>query len=98
VQLFFVEPCVIETMPNEARILQLHGVHECGFNVHQGDRTKVIDNATARGGYVVLSADSKEEMIKSIKDLYQVLVILDQEGNNHIIHTDYEAYYGKDWV
>lgn len=90
VQLFFVEPCKIAKMPSEEEVLKLDGVYECGFNVHQGDESKEIDNATARGGYVILAADSKDEMNEYLKNLYDVLVIEDADGENHIIHTDYD--------
>jgi len=89
VQLFFIEPCTIALMPSEQEILQLEGVYDCGFNVHRGDQTRLIENATARGGYVILTAGSEEEMNKYLNKLYEVLVVEDYGGKNHIIHTGY---------
>jgi biotin carboxylase len=87
VQLFFVEPCWIESMPSEEEIVHLEGVYECGFNLHQGEQAKHIENATARGGYVILHANSQEDMKRFKQELYTVLVIKDRSGKNHIIHS-----------
>lgn len=54
VQLFFVEACQIAYMPYESQVMRIEGVIDCGFNVHEGDHTPAIQNATARGGYIVL--------------------------------------------
>lgn len=86
VQLFFASPCTIDFMPTEEAVMALNGVIDVGFHVAIGDEINSIHNATARVGFAIVSADSKLKLEERLHDLYKVLVILDKEGNNHIIH------------
>ncbi len=89
VQLFFVKSCKIAYIPKEKTVLSCEGVLECGFNIKIGDELGKIENATARGGYVIVTGKTREKLIKNIDELYKVLVVKDIDGNNHIIHTNY---------
>lgn len=88
VQLFFVKPCRIHYMPTVDEIKNLPGVVEVGFHVHKGDTILEISNATSRGGYVVLESNDPVTMKQCIEKLYQVLIILDENRVNHLIHEE----------
>ncbi len=92
VQLFFVEACQIAYMPEESQVMEMEGVIDCGFNVHEGDHTPAIQNATARGGYIVLEGKNRQDLEVRLKKLYESFRIEDEDGNNRLIHTDYETY------
>ncbi len=92
VQLFFVEACKIGKMPDESQVLEREGVLACGFHVHKGGQTPVIQNATARGGYIILEGSNRKELEERIHRLYDWFRIEDEEGRNRLIHTDYDAY------
>jgi len=93
VQLFFASPCQIEYMPTVEEVGFLTGVLDVGFHVAIGDEIKSIKNATARIGYVIVEANSKVELEKRLENLYNVLVINDNKGINHIIHRKLTGAY-----
>lgn len=88
VQLFFSSPCNIHYMPTIENICLLEGVIDAGFHVAIGDEIKLIDNATARAGFVIVEAETKDQLEKRIRALYNRLVIKDVDGINHIIHRE----------
>lgn len=92
VQLFFIEPCTIKEMVSSQDIEGLEGVLGCGFNVKKGDTIDSIENATARGGYVIIEGENREQVDKRLDTLYSLLKVLDEGGNNRLIHTDYNEY------
>jgi hypothetical protein len=73
-------------MPEVEEVMSLRGVLDVGLHVTLRDEIKSIKNATARIGYVIVEADSKVELEKRLKNLYNMLVINDDQGINHIIH------------
>ncbi|WBW98864.1 ATP-grasp domain-containing protein [Oceanirhabdus sp. W0125-5] len=90
VQLFFSNPCKICDMPTEDEIRKLEGVVNVGFNYHVGDTIPKISNATQRIGYVIVAADSKQQLEKRLSLLYKHLKIIDENSNNVIIHRKLE--------
>jgi len=86
VQLFFSQSCKICAMPTEDDIRKLEGIINVGFNYHVGDIIPPISNATQRIGYVIVAADSKSELETRLKSLYEKLKIIDENGENLIIH------------
>ena len=86
VQLFFASPCEINYMPTESDIKSLPGVVEVGFHVSIGDKIESIENATARVGFVIVLANSKEELESRLREVYKKLVIKDKNDVNHVIH------------
>ena len=78
------------------QVLQrLPGVFQAGFNVRAGDQIGSIENATARCGYILLEAESRQELEDRIAGLYDGFKILDEHGTNMVIHTDYERYVSR---
>jgi len=88
VQLFFCAPCKVHFIPEEASIRSMEGIVDVGIALSIGDEVKPIHNATARAGFVIVQADSKKILEQRLNALYDRLIILDQEGNNHIIHRE----------
>jgi len=89
VQLFFSKPCRLVNRPSVEAITRLEGVIACGFNYNSGDTIGRIDNATARAGYCLVEAGSKEELKDLLDKVYEKLQFIGEDGKNHIIHNNY---------
>lgn len=84
VQLFFVEPCVIEKVipPHPG---ELESLVEWGLHLQAGQNQKAIENATARAGFAIFLSESEEKVQRDVKLFYEKMKILDAKGNNRIV-------------
>ncbi len=84
VQLFFVEPCMIEKVippcPEE-----LESLVEWGLHLQVGQDQKEIENATARAGFAIFLSESEEKVQRDVKIFYGKMKLLDAKGNNRIV-------------
>ncbi len=86
VQLFFCEPCTVKRIPDPKQILTLDGVFDYHMNLSVGDQVGDIENATKRAGYLLVEAADKNELEQRLKDIYKFLVIIDENGQNCLVH------------
>jgi biotin carboxylase len=84
VQLFFVEPCVIETV-NPPKPGEVKSLVEWGLHMQAGQNQKEIENATARAGFAIFLSESEEVLQRDVELFYQKMQILDAEGKNRIV-------------
>lgn len=84
-QLFFAAPGKIKEITEIAKIKKLPGVLKAAFNYKVGDNIPDIENATARAGYFIVTADSKKELKERVTKVYNHLKIIDQKGNNLVL-------------
>ena len=84
VQLFFVEPCIIESIippkPGELKSLV-----EWGLHLQAGQNQKEIKNATARAGFAIFLSESEEALQREVKLFYQTMKFLDAKGKNRMV-------------
>ncbi|MGM0603584.1 MAG: ATP-grasp domain-containing protein [Bacillota bacterium] len=85
VQLFFALPGRIADISSTEEILGLDGVSQIGFNFKKGDKIKKIENATERAGYFIVRAGSRDELKERLKEVYDRLKIVNDQGKNLII-------------
>lgn len=83
VLLLFCHPGKIAKITEKNKLLSLPYVLDCGFNYSEGSCIPAVENATARFGHAVLTG-TKESLTKNIKDFYQQLQVLDENGSNLI--------------
>ena len=86
VQLFFAEPCTIQSLTPLDVLDQCPGIIEAGYFKKEGQVIPEIRSATERVGYCLLTAVSKAQMEQRLAYLYQYLKVLDTNGHNRIIH------------
>lgn len=86
VQLFFSEPDRVQTLPELSHILSSDGVIAAGLNIRTGECLKQITDATARAGYAIVRADTREQLEERLCSLYQILQIHNGAGRNIILH------------
>ena len=84
-QLFFARSGEIKKMTASSEIEKLPGVLKAGFNFDLGEVIPDIENATARAGYFIVIADSKNELRERVSYVYNKLKILDERGNNLVL-------------
>ncbi|BES66765.1 hypothetical protein SANA_32040 [Gottschalkiaceae bacterium SANA] len=84
VQLFFVEPCVVETV-NSPKLGEIKSLVEWGLHLQAGQNQKEIENATARAGFAIFLSESEEALQRDVELFYQKMQILDAEGKNRIV-------------
>lgn len=87
VQLFFLKEGKVKSVPKVEEILEIEGVVEAEIFVKAGEKVTSIQNATSRGGYVVIIGKSQEEVEKVVKTVYEVLKIKDIHGENLVLHA-----------
>ncbi len=87
VQLFFARPGKVKKMSNMEDIIKLDGVISGGFNFKAGKHLEEITNATARAGYMIIVGENETELKENLKNAYENLKVIDEEGNNLIIEN-----------
>ena len=85
VQLFFCHPCKLTAMTDRNEVMALEGVLDCGYNYHVGDQVLLTGDATSRAGYVVVMADSYDQLKDRYEKVKQTLAFQDEEGSNPLI-------------
>ena len=91
VQLFFLKEGRIKALTPIHEVLDLEGVVNMGYNVEVSDRVDVIENGAQRGGYVIVTAASKNELEHRLKGVYDKLIILDENDQNMVVHRQLEV-------
>jgi biotin carboxylase len=91
VQLFFANPCTIARLTPLEAVRACPGVLDAGYHVKEGQTMPLIQDATARIGYCIVEAESKEQLELRLKALYNVLHVIDTAGENQIIHRPLEV-------
>ena len=87
-QLFFIKPGKITGMTPLAKIKALSYVIDAGYNFRIGDTVKPLENASQRAGFIIITGSNSEEVELRIKEVYQLLKIFDENGNNLVIDYD----------
>ncbi|MDD2534144.1 MAG: ATP-grasp domain-containing protein [Eubacteriales bacterium] len=91
VQLFFANPCTICALTPLASVLACPGVIDAGYHLEVGKTIHAVDNATARVGYCIVEAANKQILESRLAKLYAVLYVLDENGQNQLIHRPLEV-------
>lgn len=89
-QMLFCRPGKIASITGLESILALPGVLAAGYNFAPGSVLPAMENATARFGYCVLATD-KGDMAGKVRALYEVLRVLNPEGENLVIPRTYDG-------
>ncbi|MDI3535680.1 MAG: ATP-grasp domain-containing protein [Eubacteriaceae bacterium] len=89
VQLFFARPGTIKAISPIEDLVKGPGLISAGYNVKVGQRLGEIDNATARAGYFIVTADSKDALDQAVKSAFDCLKIENESGQNLAIQADH---------
>ena len=92
-QLFFCRPGKIICVTPREQILALPGVQDIYYNYTAGSEIPVIENATARAGYMIIEGDSFADMIGNVNRVFNTLKVVSPAGDNLVIR--YEDYPDK---
>jgi len=92
-QLFFCRPGTVSHITPREAMLALQGVRDAYYNYAPGSEIPVIENATARAGYMIIEGNSFFDMIANVNQTFDALEVLDSSGNNLVIR--YEDYPDK---
>ena len=84
-QLFFAGPGKIKKITDLSQLLKCPGVLKAGINYEPGEEIPDIENATARAGYFIVFAASKIELQQRVKKVFDMLEIIDNNGENLIL-------------
>jgi hypothetical protein len=71
-----------------AKVKALDYVIDAGYNFRIGDTVKTLENASQRAGFFIVTGTNSEEVESRIKEVYQLLKIFDENGNNLVINYD----------
>ena len=82
VQLFFARPGKVNKLTD---LKSLPGVFSGSYNIVLNQKLDEIVNASARAGYFITFADSREELESNINRIFSQIEILDENGDNLII-------------
>jgi len=85
-QLFFCRPGIIAAMTPLKVVKKLPFVIDAGYNVHEGDFLKPIENAAQRAGFVILTGKDSGELKENLRHLSEVLRIENEQEEN-LIYT-----------
>ncbi|QUI25168.1 ATP-grasp domain-containing protein [Vallitalea pronyensis] len=86
VQLFFAEAGKIHYLTDREQILKLKGVVNVNYNYKEGELIRHLENASQRAGYVIVTGESRENLLEHIQELYDQMLMLDDKGKNMIIN------------
>lgn len=93
-QLFFCRPGKVMKITPINELKKLTGVEEVYYDIHQGEKIKTIENATARAGYIIVSGDNFVDMIQNVNNVFCHLEVLNEKGDNLVIkYEDYTEKY-----
>lgn len=87
IQLFFLKEGKITYIPKADELMHLDGVSNYQLHYKVNDEVKAIENATARAGYAIITGNSHESLKNNIKMFYEKLRVIDDKGNNMVIHA-----------
>lgn len=90
VQMLFCRPGKIARMTSIEEMRNLPGVLTAGYNYKVGDELQRLQNATARFGYCAL-ATRAGDMDALVREMYRVLRVEDEAGNNLVIPRTYDG-------
>jgi biotin carboxylase len=84
-QLFFADSGTINYLSRRDEVVALKGVHNMNYNYQVGDCIGEIENASQRAGYVIVTGNSKEDLLENVKNLYNNMLMVDENGKNMIM-------------
>lgn len=93
VQLFFANSGTVQSITDRDEIIKLDGVYNMNYNYKENDFIKPIENASVRAGYVIITANTNQDIQKKVDNLYKKMLMLNKQGNNLIINRDYYKRY-----
>ncbi|QUH30021.1 ATP-grasp domain-containing protein [Vallitalea guaymasensis] len=93
VQLFFANFGTVQSITDRDEIIKLDGVYNMNYNYKENDFIKPIENASVRAGYVIITANTNQDIQKKVDNLYKKMLMLNKQGNNLIINRDYYKRY-----
>jgi biotin carboxylase len=87
-QLFFAIPGKVASVTDLGVVRNLPGILDAGYNFQQGDTIGLIENATARAGYMVLEASDMQTLDQRVDLAYKTMGLWNEEKENLIIHRN----------
>ena len=84
-QLFFAKPGTVKELRGLDTVTRFPAVIAAAFHVMEGESIGETENATARAGFFIVRAASRQALHREIDAVFRVLQIIGESGENLII-------------
>jgi biotin carboxylase len=85
VELFFARPGLVASLNDMEQLKCLPGVIRARHFQQPGDRIGMMENATARAGYVIVAGDDEASLARNLERVYEQLAVRDGNGANMVL-------------
>lgn len=89
-QLFFARAGRVKQITPVKELKKLPGLLYAGYNIVEGKELPLIENATARAGFMIIEGANKEELSRNINHAFTHLQILNEKNEN--LTLQYKIY------